>query len=68
MNKPFIKFTDKLYLLNRKILDDSKYTGDKLDDIMKFFNANKVLRKDGYLFFLEEVEEAEIIAWLPKEN
>jgi hypothetical protein len=68
MNKQFIKFTDKLYLLNRKVLDDPKYTGTNLDDLMKFFNANKVLRKDGYLFFLEEVEEAHIIDWLPKEN
>jgi hypothetical protein len=68
MYKQFIKFTDKLYLLNRRILDDSKYTGDLLDNAMKLFNANKVLRKDGFLYFLEEVEEAHVIDWLPKEN
>jgi hypothetical protein len=68
MNKQFIKFTDKLYLLNRKVLDDPKYTGDKLDDIMKLLNVNKILRKDGFLYFLEEVEEAHVIDWLPKEN
>ena len=66
MLNQFIKFQDKLYTLKRRVLDDSKYAGQLLDDLMKHFDSNKVLRKDGYLFFLKEVEEAEVIAWLPK--
>jgi hypothetical protein len=66
MTNQFITFQDKLFILKRRILDDPKYVDDKLDLIMKWTESNKVLRKDGFLFFLEEVEEAEVIAWLPK--
>ena len=68
MINQFIHFADKLYILKRRVLDDPKYAGEKLDLIMKWYGSNKVLRKDGYLFFLEEVQEAEVIDWLPKEN
>jgi hypothetical protein len=64
----FIRFADKLYILKQRVLDDPKYTGEKLDLVMKWYGSNKVLRKDGYLFFLEEVQDAEVIDWLPKEN
>ena len=64
----FISFQDKLYILKRKVLDDVKYTGPNLDLMTVWIGANKVLRKEGYLYFLEEVEEAQVIDWLPKEN
>jgi hypothetical protein len=64
----FIRFADKLYILKQRVLDDPKYAGEKLDLVMKWYGSNKVLRKDGYLFFLEEVQDAEVIDWLPKEN
>lgn len=68
MTRQFIGFQDKLYILKRRVLDDTKYTGEPLDAMMAWLGTNKVLRKDGYLYFLEEVEEAEVIDWLPKEN
>jgi hypothetical protein len=64
----FIRFADKLYILKARYLDDAKYQGQVLDLMMEFESANKVLRKDGFLYFLEEVQEAEVIDWLPKEN
>jgi hypothetical protein len=64
----FIRFADKLYILKQRVLDDPKYAGEKLDLVMKWYGSNKVLRKDGYLFFLEEVQDAEVIDWLPKED
>lgn len=64
----FIKFNDKLYILLLRKLDDPSYTGEKLDLLTKWLGADKVLRKEGYLFFLEEIEEAQVIDWLPKEN
>jgi hypothetical protein len=64
----FIRFADKLYILKIRILDDPKYAGERLDMLMKWYGSNKVLRKEGYLFFLEEVQDAEVIDWLPKEN
>jgi hypothetical protein len=30
---------------------------------MKWLSADKVLRKDGYLFFLDEIEEAEVLGY-----
>ena len=64
----FIKFQDKLFILKKQLLDDPKYTSDKLDILNIFYGSNKILRKDGTLFFLQEIEDAEVIAWLPKEN
>jgi subtilase family serine protease len=58
-----ISYQDKLYTLKRKILDDVKYTGPNLDILMQWVGSNKVLRKEGYLFFLEEIEEAEVLGY-----
>ena len=62
-----IRFQDKLFILKKQIMDDSKYTSEKLDVLNILYGSNKVLRKDGMLWFLQEIEEAEVIAWLPKE-
>lgn len=56
-----IPYQNKLYILKRKVLDDVKYTGPNLDIMMAWLGSNKVLRKEGYLFFLEEIEEAEVL-------
>ena len=64
----FIRFSGKLYILKARYSDDVKYQGQVLDLMMEFESSNKVLRKDGFLYFLEEVQEAEVIDWLPKEN
>jgi len=64
----FIRFSGKLYILKARYSDNTKYQGQVLDLMMEFESANKVLRKDGFLYFLEEVQEAEVIDWLPKEN
>jgi len=63
-----INFQDKLFILKRRIIDDPKYTSEKLDVLNILYSANKVLRKDNMLWFLQEIEDAEVIAWLPKEN
>jgi len=61
-----ISFQDKLFILKRKVLDDVKYTGPNLDLMTAWVGANKVLRKEGYLFFLEEIEEAEVLGYETK--
>jgi hypothetical protein len=63
-----INFQDILHVLKYRKLDDPKYVGDALTFLKEHYGANRVLRKEGYLYFLEEIEEAEVIAWLPKEN
>jgi hypothetical protein len=64
--KPIIYFQDKAYILIRRILDDPKYTGNNLDLMMEWLNSDKVLRKEGYLFFLDEIEEAEVLGYETK--
>jgi len=66
ISRQIIYFQDKAYLLIRRILDDPKYIGDNLDMLMKWLGADKVLRKDGYLFFLDEIEEAEVLGYETK--
>ena len=61
-----ISYQDKLYILKRKVLDDVKYTGPNLDIMMNWLGSNKVLRKEGYLFFLEEIEEAQVLGYETK--
>jgi hypothetical protein len=66
ISKQIIYFQDKAYILIRRIQDDSRYVGDNLDILMRWFGANKVLRKEGYLFFLNEIEEAEVLGYETK--
>jgi hypothetical protein len=63
ISKQVIYFQDKAYILIRRMLDDPKYVGDNLDLLIQWFNADKVLRKEGYLFFLDEIEEAEVLGY-----
>lgn len=66
ISKQIIYFQDKAYILIRRIMDDPKYVGDNLDLLMKWLDADKVLRKEGYLFFLDEIEEAEVLGYETK--
>jgi hypothetical protein len=61
ISRQIIYFQDKAYTLIRRILDDPKYVGNNLDLLMQWLDADKVLRKEGYLFFLDEIEEAEVL-------
>jgi hypothetical protein len=63
ISRQIIYFQDKAYILIKRMLDDPKYVGDNLDTLMKWLSADKVLRKDGYLFFLDEIEEAEVLGY-----
>ena len=64
--KQFINFQDKLYILRKIKIDGPEYTSDKLDLMNQWLGTNKILRKEGMLYFLEEIEDAEVIAWLSK--
>jgi len=63
ISKQIIYFQDKAYILIKRIMDDPKYVGDNLDLLMQWLKADKVLRKEGYLFFLDEIEEAEVLGF-----
>ena len=68
ITRQLINFSGNQFVLKYCLLDDPKYTSDKLDLLNILYRSNKVLRKDGHLYFLEQIEEADVIDWLPKEN
>jgi hypothetical protein len=66
ISRQIIYFQDKAYILIKRILDDPKYVDDNINILMKWLGADKVLRKEGYLFFLDEIEEAEVLGYETK--
>lgn len=68
ITRQLINFNNNQFILKYRIPDDPKYTNEKLDVLNILYSSNKVLRKDGFLWFLEQTEDVEVIAWLPKEN
>jgi hypothetical protein len=68
ITRQLINFNGNQFVLKYRIPDDPKYTSEKLDVLNILYGSNKILRKDGFLWFLELIEEAEVIDWLPKEN
>lgn len=62
-----IKFEDTLFLIKRVTQDAEPYSTN-IDLFCEWFSANKVLRKDNHLYFLEKIEDVEVIAWLPKQD
>jgi len=55
----FLKFQDRLYILKRILREDLNPDVDVWKEHLK---ADTVLRKDGYLYFLEIVPDLEIIS------
>lgn len=58
MKKDFLHFNDKLYLLKKVLREEHNPI---IDSWKEHLRADLVLRKDGLLYFLEEVVELEII-------
>ena len=67
MTGELLHFDNNLYQVN-KIRFETETVTANIDLLCQYYNANKVLRKEGRLYFLELIEDAEVIAWLPKEN
>ena len=59
LTKQFIPFNGNLYLVKRIIKEEH---GPVIDVWKEHLRADTVLRKDGLLYFLEIVEESEIIS------
>jgi hypothetical protein len=60
-----IRFEDNIYLV-QQIKFETDNVKDNVDLLFEYYNADKVLRKDNKLYFLKRIEDAEVIAWLPK--
>ena len=62
-----IRFEDNIYLV-QKIRVETDSVKNSVDLLCSYYDADKVLRKECKLYFLQKIEDAEVIAWLPKEN
>lgn len=58
LTKQFIPFNGKLYLIKRIIKEEHNPI---IDTWKEYLGADTVLKKEGLLYFLETVEELEII-------
>lgn len=58
LTKYFIPFNDKLYLVKKVIKEEH---GPIIETWKEHLSADTVLRKEGLLYFLQTVEEPEII-------
>ena len=54
----FIDYNQSLYILKRIIKENSRPI---LDDWKEHLNADTVLKKDGLLYFLQKIDEAQTI-------
>lgn len=62
-----IRFEDNIYTVQR-IKFETDNVKNNVDLLCEYYGADKVLRKDNKLYFLKKIEDAEVIAWLPKQN
>ncbi len=53
-----IEFNDKIYIIQRTIKESNNPNIEKWRD---YLNTDIVLKKNGILYFLEEIKEAEIV-------
>jgi len=60
MNKEFVRFNDNLYILKNKYQEISVKV-DKIQELKELLNCDIVLRKDGWLLYCKQIEEAEIV-------
>ena len=58
LKKDFLYFNNKLYLIKRTLKEESNPI---IDTWKEHLRADLVLRKEGLLYFLQEVVELEII-------
>jgi hypothetical protein len=58
IKKQVVHWEDKLYVIKRSFRD----TGEiPIRACKKYYQADKIARKDGYYFMLEEIKEVEIL-------
>jgi hypothetical protein len=65
IKKEIIEVENELYEVLRKIREEH---GPIIDTWKEHLSADKVFRKDGWLFFCRHIQEAKIEEWTPTEN
>ena len=64
--KQVINFQDTLYIVKRIIKEESINNKDLVQDFKEWIGADTVLKKDNLFYFVNKIEEAQVIEFLPK--
>lgn len=64
LTKQVINFQDTLYIVKRIIKEENINNKDLVQDFKEWVGADTVLKKDNLFYFVNKVEEAEIIEYL----
>ena len=60
IKKQVLNFNDTLYIIKRMIPEKYLTDKDNINHYKEYLHADTVLRKNGFLFFVEKIEEVEI--------
>lgn len=60
-NRQVIAFNDQLLIIKRRIRESHLQSNYEVDVLKEWFRVDMILRKDGFLYLCETIQDAEII-------
>mgnify|MGYP003338406878 CR=1 FL=1 len=62
--KQVINFQDTLYIVKRIVKEENIKNKDLVQDFKEWIGADTVLKKDNLFYFVNKVEEAQVVEYL----
>lgn len=60
-NRQVIAFNDQLLIIKRRIRESHLQPNYEVDVLKEWFQVDMILRKDGFLYLCETIQDAKII-------
>jgi protein associated with RNAse G/E len=60
-NRQVIAFNDQLLIIKRRIRESHLQSNYEVDVLKEWFRVDMILRKDGFLYLCETIQDAKII-------
>jgi len=60
-NRQIINFNDQLLIIKRRIRESHLQPNYEVDVLKEWFRVDMILRKDGFLYLCETIQDAKII-------
>lgn len=60
-NRQIINFNDQLLIIKRRIRESHLQPNYEVDVLKEWFRIDMILRKDGFLYLCETIQDAKII-------
>lgn len=60
-NRQVIAFNDQLLIIKRRIRESHLQLNYEVDVLKEWFRVDMILRKDGFLYLCETIQDAKII-------